>query len=124
VGPLADSVLTGKDATWNEHLLLPMLRNGFLEETYFTFSYSPVPDDSGRIGGMLITCQETTGEVQDGRRSACSGTWPAGIRAWPPLQSGRMPRQPRSCHWMGMRHPLGRSRKRRERDGTWGWPWF
>ncbi|NMO14342.1 response regulator [Pyxidicoccus fallax] len=68
IGPQADDVRAGGPATWNEHLLLPMLRNGFLEETYFTFSYSPVPDDSGRVGGVLVTCQETTAQVQDARQ--------------------------------------------------------
>ncbi|WP_181919667.1 ATP-binding protein [Alkalilimnicola ehrlichii] len=63
VGPLAESILDGGPAVWNEHLLLPMQRKGFLEETYFTFSYSPVPGDKG-LGGVLITCQETTEEVQ------------------------------------------------------------
>jgi signal transduction histidine kinase len=68
IGPQADSILAGGPATWNEHLLLPMNRKGFLEETYFTFSYSPVPDDDERIGGVLVTCQETTEQVQDDRQ--------------------------------------------------------
>jgi signal transduction histidine kinase len=68
LGPQAEHVLTGKGATWNEHLLLPMNRKGFLEETYFTFSYSPVRDDSGSIAGVLVTCQETTVQVQSERQ--------------------------------------------------------
>jgi PAS domain S-box-containing protein len=68
VGGQVESILAGGPATWNEHLLLPMLRKGFLEETYFTFSYSPVPDDAGRVGGVLVTCQETTAQVHGERQ--------------------------------------------------------
>ncbi|HZI09601.1 MAG TPA: ATP-binding protein [Myxococcus sp.] len=68
VGKQAESILAGAPATWNEHLLLPMLRKGFLEERYFTFSYSPVPDDTGRVGGVLVTCQETTPQVHGERQ--------------------------------------------------------
>ncbi|MGE0450273.1 MAG: ATP-binding protein [Vicinamibacterales bacterium] len=68
LGPQSRRVLEGGGATWNEHLLLPMQRKGFLEETYFTFSYSPVRDDDGRIDGVLVTCQETTAQVQGERQ--------------------------------------------------------
>lgn len=68
LGPQADQVLHGGVPTWNEHLLLPMRRRGFLEETYFTFSYSPAPRDDGQVGGVLVTCQETTSEVVNERR--------------------------------------------------------
>jgi signal transduction histidine kinase len=68
LGPQTDMVLQGKGATWNEHLLLPMDRKGFVEETYFTFSYGPLRDDSGAIGGMLVTCTETTPQVQGERQ--------------------------------------------------------
>lgn len=68
VGPQIDDVLNGKGATWNEHLFLPMNRKGFIEETYFTFSYSPVRDDCGGIGGMLVVCQEATVQVQSERQ--------------------------------------------------------
>lgn len=63
IGPMAEGVLAGSEATWSENLLLEMNRSGFLEETYFTFSYSPVPDDDGSVGGVLVTCKETTGQV-------------------------------------------------------------
>jgi len=68
VGPQFQRVLAGQGATWNDKLLLPMMRKGFLEETYFTFSYSPVRDDAGGIGGVLVTCQETTADVQGERQ--------------------------------------------------------
>ena len=68
VGPMADGILDGGPPTWSEHLLLPMNRKGFLEETYFTFSYSPIPDDQGGVGGVLVTVQETTEQVQSLRQ--------------------------------------------------------
>ncbi len=68
LGPQSQRVMSGGGATWNEHLLLPMQRKGFLEETYFTFSYSPLRDDDGQIAGVLITCQETTAQVQGERQ--------------------------------------------------------
>jgi signal transduction histidine kinase len=68
VGPMAEGILSGGPPTWNEHLLLPIQRKGFLEEAYFTFSYSPIPDDRGSVGGVLVTVQETTEEVQGARQ--------------------------------------------------------
>jgi signal transduction histidine kinase/PAS domain-containing protein/ActR/RegA family two-component response regulator len=62
VGPLAERALAG-EATFHEDLPLTMLRKGYEEQTYFTFSYSPVRDESGRIGGMFCACTETTAEV-------------------------------------------------------------
>lgn len=68
IGPMAQGIQAGQSATWNEHLHLPMNRKGFVEETYFTFSYSPVPDDSGAVGGVLVTVQETTEQILSERR--------------------------------------------------------
>jgi signal transduction histidine kinase len=68
IGPMAEGVLRGGPATWSEHLLLLMHRKGFLEETYFTFSYSPIPDGTGGRGGVLVTVQETTSQLLGERR--------------------------------------------------------
>ena len=68
IGPMAEAVLAGGPATWSENLLLMMQRKGFLEEAYFSFSYSGVPDDEGGRGGVLVTVQETTVQVQDERQ--------------------------------------------------------
>jgi PAS domain S-box-containing protein len=67
IEPLVDRALSG-DPTWSDDLMLFMERNGFPEEVYFTFSYSPIPDESGGIGGMFCACTETTGEVLGERR--------------------------------------------------------
>lgn len=68
IGPMARNVLTTGEATWSADLLLVMERNGYVEETYFTFSYSAIRDESGGISGMLITCTETTERVLAERR--------------------------------------------------------
>ncbi|HSJ02694.1 MAG TPA: PAS domain-containing protein, partial [Verrucomicrobium sp.] len=67
-GPRAESVLQTGKATWDDRLLLFLERNGYPEETYHTFSYSPVPDDAGGIGGMLCVVTEETERVVGERR--------------------------------------------------------
>ncbi len=52
IGPRANSAMTTNEGTYDEALLLIMERNGYREETYYTFSYSPVPNDSGEAGGI------------------------------------------------------------------------
>jgi len=69
VGPLVDRALSG-EATFHENLPLKMLRKGYEEETYFTFSYSPVRDETGNIAGMFCACTETTEIVRADRRQA------------------------------------------------------
>jgi PAS domain S-box-containing protein len=64
IGPRIDHVMTRGEATWDEGLLLYLERSGFPEETYHTFSYSPVYDDDNRIAGMLCVVTETTQRVQ------------------------------------------------------------
>ncbi|SEM75674.1 Signal transduction histidine kinase [Stigmatella aurantiaca] len=68
LGPLHEKVLRHGTSEWAEHFFLPMHRKGFSEETYFTFSYSPIPEGSGRYGGVLVTAQETTSQVLSERR--------------------------------------------------------
>jgi signal transduction histidine kinase len=68
VGPLMHSVLAGGPGLWREHQLLFINSRGFAQETFHTFSQSPVPDDHGRCGGVLLTVQETTEQVQGERQ--------------------------------------------------------
>jgi signal transduction histidine kinase len=68
IGPMMDQVLATGQATWSEDLFLLMLRSGYLEETYFTFSYSPILDDLGRPSGIFNACTETTARVLGDRR--------------------------------------------------------
>ncbi len=69
IKPLIERALAG-EATWSENLPLTTERNGFPENTWWTFSYSPIRDDEGRIAGMFCSCMETTVQVLAERRSA------------------------------------------------------
>ena len=66
-GPMAAGVMAGGPATWTEDLQMFIKSGAMAEETYFTFSYSPVPGDDGNVGGILNTVQETTVKVQSER---------------------------------------------------------
>ena len=67
IGPMFREVLeTGRASTYIDQLLL-LERHGFAEECYFTFSYSAIPSDDG-VGGVLVTCLETTERVIQERR--------------------------------------------------------
>lgn len=68
IKPLIDQVLDGGEATWSEDQLIPIYRNGKMEDVYWTFSYSPVNDESGKPAGIFITCNETTQKVVTGKR--------------------------------------------------------
>jgi PAS domain S-box-containing protein len=68
IGPRISQVLEQGRATWDEGLLLFLERSGFREETYHTFSYSPVYDDGNRIAGMLCVVTEVTDRVVGERR--------------------------------------------------------
>ena len=57
-------------ATFMEDLPLVMMRKGFLEDVWFTFSYSPLRDEDGSVQGMFCACTETTAKVQEERRNA------------------------------------------------------
>ena len=68
VGPMLRGVIERGEATWSDDLLLPLNRHGYKEECYFTFSYSPIRDATGGIGGIFTPVQETTGRVIAERR--------------------------------------------------------
>jgi PAS domain S-box-containing protein len=62
IEPLVERALAG-EATYWENLPLTMSRRGHDEETWFTFSYSPLRDEDGTVGGMFCACVETTAAV-------------------------------------------------------------
>ena len=68
IGPMMEGVYAGETNYWYEDAPVPLLRRGFLEECYFTFSYSPVRGDGGVIEGVLIIAAETTTRVLSVRR--------------------------------------------------------
>ena len=63
IGPQIEGVMTRGESTWQEDAFVPIERNGRLEDVWWTYSYTPVFDDDGRIGGTLVVCQETTRRV-------------------------------------------------------------
>ncbi|HEX3987641.1 MAG TPA: ATP-binding protein [Acidobacteriaceae bacterium] len=68
IDPRIQRVLDTGEATWDEALLLFLERSGYREETYHTFSYSPLSGDDGRITGMLCVVTEETERVIGERR--------------------------------------------------------
>ena len=62
ISPLIDAAMAG-ESTYREDLPLLMNRRGYNEQTWFTFSYSPVFDENGKVAGMFCACTETTGRV-------------------------------------------------------------
>ncbi len=67
-GPRIQHVLDTGEATWDKSLRLFLERSGYVEETYHTFSYSPLADDAGLVAGMLCVVSEDTMEVIGQRR--------------------------------------------------------
>lgn len=59
VMPMMKTALSG-EGTWVENMPLTMTRYGYPEQTYWSFSYSPLYDDEGRIAGVLNITTETT----------------------------------------------------------------
>jgi signal transduction histidine kinase/serine phosphatase RsbU (regulator of sigma subunit) len=68
IGPMLESVLERGKATWSDDQLLLLSRRGYEEECYFTFSYSPIHDDRGGVGGVFCAVHETTERVLGERR--------------------------------------------------------
>ncbi len=73
IGPLMEQVTTTGEGTWVEHGRYDLERKGFPEECYFTFSYSPIVDDDGSVGGVFTAITETTELVVNRRRLECLG---------------------------------------------------
>lgn len=65
IGPQVETVRATGEATWHENQLIPIQRNGRTEDVWWTYSYSPVRDDDGSVGGVLVVLQETTERVQE-----------------------------------------------------------
>ena len=63
IKPDISRILAGGEATWHEDHLVPIERNGRIEQVWWTYSYGPAFDDDGSVGGVLVICQETTARV-------------------------------------------------------------
>ncbi len=64
IEPQAEAVLLRGEATWNERVMLLLERNGFQEETYFSWSYSPVYDEHGKVAGLFCVSTDETARVK------------------------------------------------------------
>jgi signal transduction histidine kinase len=63
LAPQVEAVMQRGEATWNEQALLVMERHGFTEDTWFTWSYSPIYLEDGTVGGLFCACREETAQV-------------------------------------------------------------
>jgi PAS domain S-box-containing protein len=84
LGPIAERAMADQ-SSFLEDMPLTMERKGYTEQTYFTFSYSPLHDGEGRVMGMYCTCIETTARVEAERRAAFELALADALR---PLASG------------------------------------
>lgn len=70
VGPQIDGAMKEGKPSWNVDHFVPIVRNGRMEEVYWSYGYSSVPaDEPGEIGGALVVCSETTAHILSKRRS-------------------------------------------------------
>ena len=67
IGPQIDAVRNGGESRWYADNLVPIWRNGRIEDVYWSYTYTPVFDDD-RVGGVLVVCTETTAQVLAERR--------------------------------------------------------
>jgi signal transduction histidine kinase len=79
IGPLIQRVMETGEACWEEALQLILERNGYPEETYHTFSYSPLDGPDGQIAGMLCVVMEDTVRVIGERQLSALSTLAAAL---------------------------------------------
>ena len=60
VGQQLESVLHDQQTISFQNALVPILRNGKLEDAYFNYNYSPVFEPDGRVAGIITICQDVT----------------------------------------------------------------
>ena len=63
VGPEIEDILGGGPATWHEDRLVPIVRDGRMEDVYWTYGYTPIPY-RGSVAGILITVVDTSARVR------------------------------------------------------------
>ena len=74
IGHEVEGIMAGAAATWHEDHLVPITRGDRVHDVYWSYSYSPVLDDDGGVGGVLVTVQETTRRVVAERRMRVVGS--------------------------------------------------
>ncbi len=68
LGAVLEGILAGDEAFYGQELEVLMNRKGHIDETYWTFSYSAMPDDEGKVNGIFCACTEVTESVLAKRR--------------------------------------------------------
>jgi signal transduction histidine kinase len=68
IGPQIDEVRNGGEPRWYADNLVPIWRNGRIEDVYWSYTYTPVFGEDDRIAGVLVVCTETTPQVLAERR--------------------------------------------------------
>jgi PAS domain S-box-containing protein len=63
IGPQWEAVLASGETTYMKEVLVPVIRNGRLQDIYWTYSYSPIYGPEGTVDGILIVCHDVTDEV-------------------------------------------------------------
>ena len=68
LGKPALSVMAGGPAVQTDRVFIPIPHDSSIEEAYCRLSYSPIPDDNGNVGGVLVACQNITEQVHQSRQ--------------------------------------------------------
>jgi PAS domain S-box-containing protein len=67
--PIVEQAYAGESVHMDD-ITLVMQRRGYPEETHFSFSYTPVRDESGAVAGFFCPCTEIMGQIMAERRLA------------------------------------------------------
>jgi signal transduction histidine kinase/ActR/RegA family two-component response regulator len=69
IEPIVARALSGTGTRFEE-MPLTMTRNGYPEDTWWTFTYQPLRDETGEVIGMLCTTADATAQVLGSRQAA------------------------------------------------------
>ncbi len=69
IGPMFEQVFQSGEGIRSQDSLLAMHRHGFTEECYFDYTFSPIRNEAGRVGGIFNAVVETTFRVIGERRT-------------------------------------------------------
>lgn len=61
VGPQIEHVMAGKGTVGGDERLIPITRNGRVENVWWTYTYNPI-EHKGGVGGVLVICEDVTGQ--------------------------------------------------------------
>lgn len=68
IGPQIEYVMAGQGATWHEDQLVPVTRHGRHEDVWWTYGFSPIEDEEGKVGGVLVVCNDVTERILADKR--------------------------------------------------------